>query len=68
MSIPKQWPEIKFKPPFPLLQVASSTQIAQFNLLLPQEHNKNFNLQIWAELDNNQESIQKIQPVQRYVV
>ncbi|ELR98194.1 alkaline phosphatase D family protein [Gloeocapsa sp. PCC 73106] len=49
MSIPKQWPEIKSTPPFPILQVATSTQVAQFNLLLPHVSKHSHLPEIWAE-------------------
>lgn len=55
MSIPKQWPPVNSNPPFPILQVASSTSTVQFNLLLPDDY-----VEIWAEtpLDSG-----KIKPV-----
>jgi len=53
----KQWPEISFSPPFPVLQVASSPEVAQFNILLPCLPEYIYHPQIWAELISNKQQI-----------
>lgn len=58
----KQWSEVSTHPPFPLLQVATSAEVTQFNLLLPCFNLDNYSPQFWLECLNISTNTSKILP------
>ncbi|TVQ46868.1 MAG: hypothetical protein EA365_04240 [Gloeocapsa sp. DLM2.Bin57] len=58
----KQWSEVSTHPPFLLLQVATSVEVTQFNLLLPCFNLDNYSPQFWLECPNISTNTSKILP------
>ena len=52
-----EWLEPQKNPPFPMLQVSSAPEVAQFSilvpLLVPGNGDRHFSVEIWAESENS---------------